>query len=107
MDMRELKMSPEAERTVLEHDGDFTLTKMNCLPGLGPAPHSHVHKQVIYVLSGKGIFQRGDERLNVEAGDHVAIPSNVPHTFYRVDEEICWLEFFTPGREDLAGQPVV
>lgn len=103
MDMDESRMgpAPEALRTVLEYDGDYTLTRMCCRPGLGPAPHSHPHKQVIYVLSGRGVFLLDGRPIPVEPGSHVAIPSGAPHTFRCVYEEISWLEFFTPGREDL------
>jgi len=101
MNKKELRPCPDAVRTVLAYDEDYTVTKMCCQPGLGPAPHSHPHKQVIYVLSGSGEFMLGEEPIQLSGGKCVSIPGNVPHTFRVVEEEITWLEFFTPGREDL------
>ena len=101
MDESKLLPCPDAVRSVLEYDEDYTVTRMCCVPGLGPAPHSHPHKQVIYMLSGHAMFMLGEQPIEVFPGSHVAIPGDVPHTFRAVYEEITWLEFFTPGREDL------
>lgn len=90
----------EAQRTVLADDEGYTLTKMSALPCRGPAPHSHPHKQLVYVLRGAGAMLVGDALIEVHAGSVVAVPPDVPHIMHHVTEPTEWLEFFTPGRED-------
>ena len=90
----------EAQRTVLADDEGYTLTKMSALPCRGPAPHSHPHKQLVYVLRGAGAMLVGDALIEVRAGSVVAVPPGVPHIMHHVTEPTEWLEFFTPGRED-------
>ena len=89
-----------AERELLADDPDYTLTRMSAQPCRGPAPHSHPHKQLVYVLRGSGAMLVGDELIPVHAGSVVAVPPNVPHIMHHVTEETEWLEYFTPGRED-------
>ena len=89
-----------AERTVLADDPDYTLTRMSAQPCRGPAPHTHPHKQLVYVLRGSGAMLVGDQLIDVSAGSVVAVPPGVPHIMHHVTEETEWLEYFTPGRED-------
>ena len=89
-----------AERRVLADDPDYTLTKMSAPPSRGPAPHSHPHKQLVYVLRGSGAMLVGSELVPVSAGSVVAVPPGVPHIMHHVTEDAEWLEYFTPGRED-------
>ena len=89
-----------ASREVLADDPDFTLTRMTAPPCRGPAPHSHPHKQLVYVLRGSGAMLVGGELIPVRAGSVVAVPPNVPHIMHHVTEETEWLEYFTPGRDD-------
>ena len=90
----------DAFRTVLADDPDYTLTRMSAPPCRGPAPHSHPHKQLVYVLSGSGAMLVGEELIPVKAGSVVAVPPGVPHIMHHVTEPTEWLEYFTPGRED-------
>lgn len=87
-------------RTIIENDEDYTVALMHCLPVEGAKPHSHFHKQVVYMLSGKGTFVCGGETIQLKAGYHFSIPGNVPHTFTKIEEETTWLEIFVPGRTD-------
>ena len=89
-----------AEREVLADDPDYTLTRMSASACRGPAPHSHPHKQLVYVLRGSGAMLVGDALIEVRAGSVVAVPPNVPHIMHHVTEDTEWLEYFTPGRED-------
>ena len=89
-----------AERTVLADDPDYTLTRMSAQACRGPAPHTHPHKQLVYVLRGSGALLVGEELIPISTGSVVAVPPNVPHIMHHVTEETEWLEYFTPGRED-------
>lgn len=74
---------------VIEHSG---LTKG------GPPLHLHLHQEEwFYVVEGEVLFQLGDERKKLRAGDAVLGPRNVPHTFSSVGEK--------PGRMLIAFTP--
>jgi quercetin dioxygenase-like cupin family protein len=74
---------------VIEHSG---LTKG------GPPLHLHLHQEEwFYVVEGEVLFQLGDQRKKLRAGDSVLGPRNVPHTFSSVGEK--------PGRMLIAFTP--
>ncbi|QPM90673.1 cupin domain-containing protein [Pseudooceanicola algae] len=54
-------------------------------PDSEEAPHTHQVAETIYVLSGCGHVQLGDEELKLETGDMVFIPAGCPHGFHAVD----------------------
>jgi len=42
--------------------------------------HKHVeHSETIYVLEGKGLFQLGDQNMEIVAGDYIRVPKGTPH----------------------------
>ncbi len=90
-------------RQLLAYTENYTLTKMWGCKGTISKTHEHPHEQVIYILSGKGNFQNGDELIPVNPGDTVMIASNVPHAFAEILEDLIWLEYFTPERKDITG----
>ena len=87
-----------ATRELLAQDEDYSFTRMTHPRGLDNPPHHHPHRQVMYILKGSGVFLRGEEKLEVKAGDVIVIGPDVPHTFQYTNEETVWLEYFTPGR---------
>ena len=98
-------MTPTATRKLLAYEtgeNGYTLNYMQAKAGTQAPLHSHPHLQVNYMLSGKGVFRAGDERIPLAPGDVLEIGANVPHTFDSVEEDAVWLEFFTPAREDFA-----
>lgn len=99
----EIPMGPSAARSLLayeEGEHSYTVNFMKSKAGAGSPQHSHPHKQVVYMLSGKGNFHCGDEIQTLLPGDVVQVDPNVPHAFGSFDEDSTWLEFFTPFRED-------
>lgn len=71
------------------------------LPGYTVPLHSHPHKQIGMVYSGKGKLRIGDEERIVEKGDFYCIPANVPHSDTTIgDEPFIMLDIFYPIRED-------
>ncbi len=90
-------------RQLLAYTENYTLTKMWGRKGTESKTHDHPHEQVIYILSGEGQFQNGDEFVFVKSGDTVMIASNVPHAFAQIMEDLTWLEYFTPERKDITG----
>lgn len=96
-------MTPLVSRRLLayhEGEGGYTVNLMQAKAGATAPAHSHPHRQVVYVLSGRGDFLCGEEVQTMQAGDVLMIDPDVPHTFNTFFEDTTWLEFFTPARED-------
>ncbi len=54
---------------------DFVIFVKNRVP-----LHKHVeHSETIYVLEGKGLFQLGDQSMEIVAGDYIRVPKGTPH----------------------------
>jgi mannose-6-phosphate isomerase-like protein (cupin superfamily) len=50
--------------------------------------HNHPKEEQIYiVVSGSGVIQVEDERVDVVSGDVVYLPANVPHGFFNTGEK--------------------
>jgi len=102
-EMKSVVMPDGALRSIVACDRDVTLAYMRSeRSGDVDSTHSHPHRQVVYVMQGAGRFKIGDDVQELKAGDCVSIPSNASHCFVRFFEHTEWLEFFAPGREDLA-----
>ena len=55
---------------------DFVIFVKNRVP-----LHKHVeHSETIYVLEGKGLFQLGDQSMEINAGDYIRVPKGTPHS---------------------------
>lgn len=93
------------KRSIMAYDKDVTLSFMRSdrKESLNSS-HSHPHRQIVYVLSGSGVFCIDGESEIMNAGDCVTIPANAAHTFTSFSEPTEWLEFFAPGREDLKAE---
>lgn len=61
--------------------------------------HSHPHEQVVYLMSGKVRFTRGEETFEVAAGQNVVVPSGTKHGLVALEESLL-LDVFSPPRED-------
>lgn len=57
------------------HSTDFVIFVKKQVP-----LHKHVeHSETIYVLEGKGLFQLGDQSIEIIAGDYIRVPKGTPH----------------------------
>lgn len=76
---------------VIEHTG---LRK-----GGGPPLHLHyAQEEYFYLMEGTALFQVGDRRVEVHAGDSVLGPRQIPHTFSVTSEQPAhMLIAFTPA----------
>jgi quercetin dioxygenase-like cupin family protein len=64
-------------------------------------PHSHVHDQTSYVVSGEIVFYcEGEEGQHLLAGDMFAVQSGKKHTIKLLTKEVRLIDNFTPLRED-------
>lgn len=89
------------DRKILFSGDGYTVAYMHSVSGDGGGLHSHPHAQFIYVIKGVGAFQVGETIVETTANQGVRVEPGIPHGVYRVDEEMIWLEFFTPEREDI------
>jgi mannose-6-phosphate isomerase-like protein (cupin superfamily) len=77
--------------------GLFVMEHTHLLPG-GPPLHLHLNQEEwFYVMEGEVVFQVGEQRVHLHAGDSVLAPRRVPHTFSSVGT--------TPGRMIIAFCP--
>jgi len=64
--------------------------------------HHHVHEQVTQVISGKMRFWFGENKeqvMELEAGDVVVIPSNLPHEALMIGD-VEEVDTWSPPRQD-------
>lgn len=51
----------------------------------GPPLHIHSYQdEIFFIVSGDYLFQVGSERYQLQTGDTIFLPRNVPHTFAQV-----------------------
>lgn len=91
-----------AHRELLVHNPEYTVVRVCISKGVESVPHQHPHAQVVYLISGHGVFDIEGRRVELEPGHCVPVEPNRFHAFYPPEEDITFLEFFVPGREDIA-----
>jgi len=64
----------------------------------GPPLHiHHAQDEMFFVQEGNFVFQLGDEKHNLNAGDTIFLPRKVPHTFAQLSDKGKLIYFFTPA----------
>ena len=63
-------------------------------------PHSHPHEQVTYVAEGELIFYLNGEPQNLQKGDMITVPPDIPHTVQLLTSYVRLIDTFTPLRKD-------
>lgn len=77
--------------------GLFIIEHANLVTG-GPPLHYHLQQEeYFYVIEGEVLFQIGDSRKRLRAGDSILGPRGIPHTFAATDGK--------PGRMLIAFTP--
>lgn len=80
------------------HGSLFVIEHTNLTPGTGPALHLHYSQEEwFYVMAGDVVFQVGDQRTQVRAGESILAPRRIPHTFSAVGSPAHMLIAFTPA----------
>ncbi|QHV95696.1 cupin domain-containing protein [Spirosoma endbachense] len=62
----------------------------------GPPLHAHQVDETFFITSGEFLFQTGDKRCIVKAGDTLFIPRNMPHAFLTISERGAMLFMVNP-----------
>lgn len=102
-EMQPHKVADGIERRII-HTDNLMLVDVEFTDGPTEAPdpfHSHPHEQVSYMAEGEVYLFVGDEeKVLLKAGDHFAIPSDIPHTIQRLTAKVRIIDCFNPLRED-------
>ncbi|MFQ6548088.1 cupin domain-containing protein [Aestuariibius sp. 2305UL40-4] len=93
---------PGVEQKAISGQGG-TVAMHRLQPEHEPKPHSHVHEQIAYIVSGSVDFHIGGEVIRLDPGGVVVIPPNVMHHAVVIGpEEVINIDFFTPNRPEYA-----
>ncbi|MEF3273993.1 MAG: cupin domain-containing protein [Chloroflexus sp.] len=61
--------------------------------------HRHPEDQIAHVVRGRLRFQVGEDLIEATAGSSVAIPGDVPHAVWALEETLA-IDTFSPPRAD-------
>lgn len=92
---------PGLKRQVMSYSPSMMLVRHLQKKGWVGAKHSHPHEQMVYVISGRIVFESPSGQFEAKAGDSFIVAGGVEHQAWALeDSEV--LDFFTPYREDYA-----
>ncbi len=92
---------PGLRRQVMSFSPSMMLVRHRMEKGWVGAKHQHPHEQMVYVVSGRIVFESPSGQVEASAGDSFLVAGNVDHQAWALeDSEV--LDIFTPYREDYA-----
>lgn len=57
----------------------------------------HLQDELYVIASGKGVFIRGDEKVNFTCGDVLFVPAGIKHKFENFSDDFAtWVIFYGP-----------
>jgi len=90
LDIKISGVDTDGELAVFEQTG-FT-------PNGGPPLHKHLNQdEWFFVTEGEYLFQVGEDRYTMKAGDTIFLPRNVPHTFIQLTEKARTIVSYLPA----------
>lgn len=80
-------------------DGDLAVFEQTGLtPNGGPPLHIHPYQdEWFYVVEGEYLFQVGEEKYQMKAGDTIFLPRNVKHAFVQLTEKAKTIVSYLPA----------
>jgi quercetin dioxygenase-like cupin family protein len=94
-----VEMLPGVVRRTLTEGERMMLVEVALAQGAVVPPHTHPHEQIGYLASGRLLFEVGDERRELSAGDSWLVPSNVSHQVTVLEPSVA-IDIFSPPREE-------
>lgn len=86
-------------RQIYGYDDNIMMVKVIFEKGAIGTPHTHIHSQTSYVVSGKFEVTVGDEVKVLKAGDGFYAAPNVKHGCVCLEEGVL-IDVFSPMRKD-------
>jgi quercetin dioxygenase-like cupin family protein len=94
-----VEMVPGVMRRTLCESERMMLIEVTLERGAVVPLHTHPHEQIGYLASGRVLFEAGDERRELFAGDSWLVPSNMPHAVTALEPSVA-IDVFSPPREE-------
>ena len=94
-----VEMLPGVVRRTLTEGERMMLVEVTLAQGAVVPSHTHPHEQIGYLASGRLLFEVGDERRELSAGDSWEVPSNVSHQVTALEQSVA-IDIFSPPREE-------
>ncbi len=71
-----------------DNDGELAIFEQSGLtPNGGPPLHiHHFQDEMFYVIQGEYLYQVGEDKYRMSAGDTIFLPRKVPHAFVQLSE---------------------
>ena len=92
-----VEMLPGVVRRTLTEGERMMLIEVTLEQGAVVPLHTHPHEQIGYLASGRLLWELGDERRELSAGDSWLVPSNVPHQVTALEPSVA-IDIFSPPR---------
>ena len=96
---RPTEMVPGVMRRTIVYGERTSLHELQLAAGAKVPLHTHPHEQIGYVALGRVVFELGDEKRELQAGDAYCVPGDVPHGVIAVEDSVC-VDIFSPVRTE-------
>ncbi len=99
---KDIKAVPAGDgvmRKVLAHSDNIMVCELHFEKGAVGKPHTHIHEQCSYIISGKFEFEIGGKKMVLSKGDSTYKESGVLHGAVCLEEGVL-LDIFTPERKE-------
>jgi len=94
-----VEMVAGVTRRTLAHGEKTSLHEIRIAKDAIVPLHTHPHEQTGYVASGRVVFQIGDEKRELKAGDGYSVPGDVAHGVVALEDSVC-IDIFSPVRTE-------
>ena len=79
-------------------NGDLTVFEYTGNEKGGPPLHVHPHQdEIFFIVQGEYLFQVGEDKHNLKAGDTIFLPRTVPHAFAQLTDNGKMFFLFQPS----------
>ena len=86
-------------RRILSYNEELMAVEVGFEAGAVGSVHTHPHTQCSYVLSGRFSYSVEGESVELNPGDSIVVPANLPHGTVCLEKGVL-LDVFTPMRKD-------
>ena len=94
-----VEMFPGVVRRTLSDGKRLMLIEGTMDEGAVVPTHTHPHEQTGYLVSGRFLFEVGDEQRELGPGDCWLVPPDVPHKVTALEPSV-FVDIFSPPREE-------